>query len=83
MLKVKMFTDPINQMKPWLNKMSEQGYRLVSVNVSFYRFEKSDRKYFYDTQFIGLNPAKDNQRYIDMIQENNCRTLFLFENGTG
>ena len=31
MIKIKFFIDPVSQLEPWLNKVSNEGYRLVSV----------------------------------------------------
>lgn len=75
MYKFKIFFEPVGQIKIWLNKMSQKGYRLTSVHNCFYKFEKSDEKYFYDSQFIGNNTTKENEKYIDFIKEGGFKTF--------
>lgn len=69
MKKIRFFLDPISEIKPWLNKMSDQGYRLVEVNNFIYEFEESKIKYYYETQFIGNNSFRDNNKYIEMLKD--------------
>ncbi|MDO4661538.1 MAG: DUF2812 domain-containing protein [Tissierellia bacterium] len=69
MRKIKFFKDPISDIKTWLNDMSDIGYRLVGVRNFIYDFEKSDKKYYYETQFIGYDPTKENNEYIDMLNQ--------------
>lgn len=75
MWKTKLFADPIGQLKPRLNKMAESGYRLVDVKNFLYKFEKSEEKYYYDTQFIGANPYKVNKDYREFIESSNFNTF--------
>lgn len=69
MKKIRFFLDPISGIKPWLNKMSDQGYRLVEVNNFIYEFEESKIKHYYETQFIGNNSFRDNNKYIEMLKD--------------
>ena len=58
MRKIKFFMEPVTQIKPWLNAMASQGYRLINVKNFIYEFEKTDKKYYYDTQYIGNDSVK-------------------------
>lgn len=49
--------------------MSDQGYRLVEVNNFIYEFEESKIKHYYETQFIGNNSFRDNNKYIEMLKD--------------
>lgn len=69
MIKINFFVDPIKQISKWLNCMADRGYRLVSVNGCVYKFEKSDIKYKYASQFVGGNSYSENKKYINMCKE--------------
>lgn len=69
MKKVKLFKDPISDIKVWLNHMADQGYRLVGVKNFIYNFERSNKRYYYETQFIGNNPTGENKDYVAMLKE--------------
>lgn len=75
MIKFKLFSNPIQQIKPWLNNIASKGYRLVSVNNCFYQFEKTDQKFCYDTQFLGANSSNENEKYIQMLEDSNYKTF--------
>lgn len=68
MKKLKIFLDPISDIKDWLMEMADKGYRLVGVKRFIYEFEKTNTKYYYDTQYIGNNSYKENKNYIDMLK---------------
>ncbi|MGX7107974.1 DUF2812 domain-containing protein [Facklamia miroungae] len=71
MRKIKFFADPIKDIKIWLNQMSEKGYKLVALHHCIYDFEKTNQRYYYETQYIGGNAYEANQKYISMLKESN------------
>lgn len=75
MIKIKFFADPIEEIKPWLNKIGGEGYRLVSVNKYVFKFEKTDKRYYYDIEFLGGNPSKENREYIEMLLASDHNTF--------
>ncbi len=70
MFRIKFFLDPINGIEKYLNRMSESGYRLKSINSCIYNFEKCADRFNYTSQFIGANASKENEDYIAMLGEN-------------
>ncbi|MFK8197722.1 DUF2812 domain-containing protein [Aerococcaceae bacterium zg-1292] len=62
-------------MKVWLNNMSNQGYRLIGVNLFMYEFVKSDKQYFYGTQFIGNNSYQENLDYLRLLHESDKKVF--------
>ncbi|EHR31953.1 DUF2812 domain-containing protein [Helcococcus kunzii] len=76
MIKIKFFIDPVSQLEPWLNKISNEGYRLVSVKRFIYKFEKTNKKYSYTTQFVGTKPWNEIKDYVRMLEENGSNTFF-------
>lgn len=77
MIKMKFFTDPLEEMKPWINEIARQGYRLVSVNNFIFKFEETEEKYYYDTEFLGGNPSKENREYIEMLLASHYKTFIV------
>lgn len=75
MKKIKIFLDPIGTLEPWLNKIAHKGYRLISINNCVYHFEKTHEQYSYCTQFIGANPSKENEEYVNMLTENDTKVF--------
>lgn len=75
MKKIKIFLNHIKEVPEYLNKMSDKGYRLKTVNHCVFEFEKSDKKYYYGIQFIGYNPNKENTNYINFLKDSECRTF--------
>lgn len=75
MTKIKFFIDPISKIEPWLNQIAAKGYRLKSVYLFIYQFEKTDEKVHYITQFIGAKPNKENREYINMLVSLGHRTF--------
>lgn len=75
MKKFKIFYNPIEQIPAWLNKMADKGFRLISIQNFLYKFEKTDKKYQYSSQFIGYDSNKKNKDYIDMLEEGNFKTF--------
>ena len=50
-------------------------FRLKSVYLFIYQFEKTDEKVHYITQFIGAKPNKENREYINMLVSLGHRTF--------
>lgn len=69
MKRIKFFCDPVFGVKEYLNRMAEQGYRLIQVHGFLYDFQRTDKRRFYETQFVGGSSHRDINGYVDMLRQ--------------
>lgn len=61
----------------WLNKMAEQGYRLVSIGKLLYRFEKcAPGSVQYRVDFIGSKAQSEAQDYHNFLEDIGYKVFF-------
>ena len=69
MYKFKRFIDPINGQERFLNKCSQQGYKLEKVGLLFYKFSKAKSHKHYAVQYIGDSTDHESKEYLQMLKE--------------
>lgn len=69
MYKLKRFIDPINGQERFLNKYSQQGYKLEKVGLLVYKFSKAKSHKHYTVQYIGDSTEHENKEYLQMLKE--------------
>ncbi len=61
----------------WLNKMAEQGCRLISTDKMLYEFIECDPGEFkYKIEFIGHKSAKDAQEYHNFLEDMGYKVFY-------
>ncbi len=74
---VKFFLDAIEGQENWLNKMAEQGFRLVKTTRLTYRFESCNpSEYQYRVEFVGNQSYHELLKYRDFLSEMGYRSFF-------
>ena len=70
MKKYKFFAGMISSQETWLNKMSEQGYRLTGVTKAAYEFTDCQRgQYVYAVEYIGNMSFEEASSYKQFLEE--------------
>jgi hypothetical protein len=73
---VRYYFGYIDTQEKWLNRIAEEGYRLVSSGRLIYRFEAcSKSEYEYHIEFIGDKSSKDANNYKKLLEELGYRVL--------
>lgn len=73
MKKFRLFFNPIEGRKKWLNQQVAQGMRLKKPGRFFYTFEKTSESYAYDVQYIGYMANSKRKDYEAFLQELNLQ----------
>lgn len=74
--KFKFFFRPISDLKKWLNKMSDKGYRLKKTGSIFYYFEQCEKgKYIYDVDFVANKSYSELKNYEIFLEESNIKYI--------
>lgn len=61
----------------WLNKMADEGYRLVRTGKMLYEFEKCEPKQvLYHVEFIGNESREKAQDYCDLLEDMGYRIFY-------
>ncbi len=61
----------------WLNRMSENGLRLVRAETLLYEFEECEPgKYLYQVEFIGQKSMEGAKEYHDFLEDMGYRVFF-------
>jgi hypothetical protein len=67
---IKYFFDFIDGQEQWLNKMSQNGYRLVKCGKLIYEFEKcTPNEYEYAVELVGQMSERKRKEYQDLFEE--------------
>lgn len=77
MKKIKFFLDPIKDIQPWLNREAMKGYRLVRTYNMVYTFEKTNKKYSYTCQYLGVDTTKEIEEYIKYLEKNSFNYFYV------
>jgi hypothetical protein len=73
---IRYFIDFIDGQEKWLNKMANQGLRLVSVGKAFYRFEDcKPGEYQYRVEFAANKTYPQKKNYKVFLEELGCRVF--------
>ena len=73
MKKWKFFGDVCGELAPWLNSYAEQWFRLTSVSLGFYSFERTSEPVRYAVQFLGAQAPSYVAKYLAFLEENSIR----------
>ena len=69
MKKYRYFGGFLTSQEKWLNKMAQQGYRLVRVGKMLYEFERcTPDQYQYAVEFVADKSKKDSQGYKEFLE---------------
>ena len=61
----------------WLNKMANEGHRLVTVDKMLYQFEQSNPKQVqYKVEFIGHKSPKESKEYHDFLEDMGYKVFY-------
>ena len=61
----------------WLNKMAENGYRLIRAERLLYEFEECrPGQYQYRVEFVGHKSRENADDYARFLEDCGCRTFF-------
>lgn len=61
----------------WLNKMAQEGYRLIKTGKISYQFEECQPgEYQYAVEFVGHKSFKSEKEYKEFLEELGYRVLF-------
>ena len=73
--KIRYFFAFLDLQEDWLNKMGQNGYKLVYTDKLNYSFEKTDDIYDYKTEYIAHKSKENVDDYIDFLESLNY-TIF-------
>lgn len=74
--KFKLFLSPIDGLTNWLNKMSDEGYRLMKVGNTFFYFDECEKgKYRYAVEYVANKSYKALKDYESFLEESNIRYI--------
>ncbi len=74
--KFKFFFSPVIGLTKWLNKMSDEGYRLMKVGNIFFYFDECEKgKYRYAVDYVANKSYSDLKDYESFLQESNIRCI--------
>lgn len=66
----RFFGGLLTSQEKWLNKMADNGYRLVRVGKLLYEFEECEPgKFRYCVEFVGHKSKNDAQEYYDFLED--------------
>lgn len=72
----RLFLYPINGLTKWLNKMSDEGYRLIKAGNIFYYFDKCESgKYRYAVDYVANKSHRALKDYERFLEESNIRYI--------
>ena len=67
----------LQKQEKWLNKMAEQGYRLISADKMLYEFEKCNPGCVeYRVEYIGSKSQNDSQEYFQFLEDMGYKVFF-------
>ncbi len=67
----------LQKQEKWLNKMAEQGYRLIGVDKMLYEFEKCNPGCVeYRVEYIGSKSQNDSQEYFQFLEDMGYKVFF-------
>ncbi|NLJ75175.1 MAG: DUF2812 domain-containing protein [Firmicutes bacterium] len=69
MRKFRLFINPVEGRKKWLNEQASKGLRLKHAGRFLYTFEPSAEPYEYDVQYIGYMANWDRKEYESFLQQ--------------
>jgi len=74
--KFKLFMNPVSDLEKWLNKMSNEGCRLIKAGKVFYYFEECKRnKYVYAVDYVANKSYDELREYQGFLEELNIRHM--------
>ena len=73
----RFFGGLLQKQEEWLNKMAEQGYRLIRVDKMMYEFEECNPdRAEYRVEYIGSKSQNDSQEYFQFLEDMGYRVFF-------
>ena len=67
----------LQKQQEWLNKMAEQGYRLIRVEKMLYEFEDCNPgRVEYRVEYIGSKSQNDSQEYFQFLEDMGYKVFF-------
>ncbi len=73
----RFFGGMISMQEKWLNKMADQGYRLVRTEKLLYEFEESgSEKYQYRVEYRGNKSQASAEDYRNFLEDMGYRTFY-------
>lgn len=67
----------LQKQEKWLNKMAEQGYRLISVDKMLYEFEECNPGHVeYRVEYVGSKAKNDSQEYFQFLEDMGYKVFF-------
>lgn len=73
----RFFGGLLQKQEEWLNKMAEQGYRLIRVDKMMYEFEECNPdRAEYRVEYIGSKFQNDSQEYFQFLEDMGYRVFF-------
>ncbi len=79
MKKYRYFGGFLTSQENWLNKMAQNGYRLVKAGKLLYEFESCSKgKYQYAVEFVADKAKADSQSYKDFLES--CGYTVFYKN---
>ena len=73
----RFFGGLLQKQEEWLNKMAEQGYRLINVEKMVYEFEEcKPGRVEYRIEYIGSKSQNDSQEYFQFLEDMGYKVFF-------
>lgn len=73
----RFFGGALRSQARWLNKMSADGYRLVSTDISTYHFSTcTPDEYIYTVEYIGNKSQQNAEEYKHFLEDLGYRTFY-------
>ena len=67
----------LQKQEEWLNKMAEQGHRLIRVDKMLYEFEECNPgRVEYRVEYIGSKSQDDSQEYVQFLEDMGYKVFF-------
>ena len=67
----------LQKQEKWLNKMAEQGYRLISADKMLYEFEECNPGHVeYRVEYVGSKAKNDSQEYFQFLEDMGYKVFF-------
>ena len=73
----RFFGGLLQKQEEWLNKMAEQGYRLIRVDKMLYEFEECNPdRVEYRVEYIGSKSKNNSQEYFQFLEDMGYKVFF-------